>query len=129
MARPEKFLLFTVFLASVLKFSYNTIRSYAAGIKSLWMRDGFPDPTMWHGVKRYKYTLLMKGLRRDCCARAVSLQALLTKSNLRRVLQMVEKMDISMSEKLRLKAALLLSFFGLLRASNICATSKCKIIL
>ena len=52
MARPKRFLLFIVFMASVLKLSYNSIRSYAAGIKSLWMRDGLPDPTMCHGVKR-----------------------------------------------------------------------------
>ena len=38
----------------------------------------------------------------------------------------MEKMDLSNLEKLRFKAALLVSFFGLLRASNICATSKCK---
>ena len=90
------------------------------------MRDGLPDPSMCHGIKRYRYTLLMKGIRQDSCARAVKLRVPLTKSKLKRMLQVVEKMDLSNLEKLCFKAALLVSFFGLLRASNICATSKCK---
>ena len=129
MPRPERFLLFIVFMASVLKLSYNSIKSNAAGIKSLWMRDGLPDPSMCHGIKRYRYTLLMKVIRRVSCARAVKSRVPLTKSKLKRVLQVVEKMDLSNLEKLRFKAALLVSFFGLLRASNICATSKCKSVL
>ena len=129
MPRHERFLLFIVFMASVLKLSYSSIKSYAAGIKSLWMRDRLPDASMCHGIKRYRYTLLMKRIRRDSCARAVKSRVPLTKSKLKRVLQVMGKMDLSNLEKLRFKAALLVFFFGLLRASNICATSKCKSVL
>ena len=129
MPRPERFLLFIVFMASVLKLSYNSIRAYATGIKSLWMRDGMPDPSMRHGIKRHRYILLMKGIRRVSCARAVRSRVPLTKPKLKRLLQVVVEMDLSYLEKLRFKAALLVSFFGLLRASNICATSKCKSVL
>ena len=122
--RAEKFLLFIVYLAQVCNLAYSTIKVYAAGVRSQIMRTGHADPTLRNGQKCYQYKLLMRGIQRDTAARVVRTRAPLTKDRLRKVLKAIPKLNITVLDRLRLKAAVLLAFWGLFRSASFCGVSS-----
>ena len=113
-----------VYLAQVCNLAYSTIKVYAAGVRSQMMLAGHADPILQNGQRCYQYKLLMRGIQRDTAARSVRFRAPLTKDRLRKVLDAIPKLVIPALDKLRLKAAILLAFWGLFRSASFCGNSS-----
>ena len=72
---------------------------------------------MSNGLVNPQVRLLMRGIRRDQAVRAERVRHPLILTKLKKVVQTISLLDISFSEKIRLRAAMLLAFWGFLRGS------------
>lgn len=120
----EFFLLFIVFLSQVQNLSYNTIKSYSAGVRSWFVRSGRVDPGAHNGSTYTRLRMLLRGIKREACAtKTRALRKPITIDKLGRVLEALQFLNISHIEKIRLRAAILVMFWGLFRCSEICKKS------
>jgi integrase len=116
----EKFLLFIVYLSQVCALGYGTIKVYVAGVRNWFIQRGRKDPYLSNGRKSPQVQLLLRGIKRDRVARRVRVRHPLTLERLSGVVQAVSAVNVTLVEKIRLRTAMLLAFWGFLRSSEYC---------
>ena len=75
------------------------------------MRNGYPC---------YKFKLLMRGIRRHSAAKSQRVRRPLTKSKLRDIIEATYELPIPIVERIRLRACILLAFWGFFRSASYC---------
>ena len=118
-----------VYLAQICKLAYSSIKVYISGVKSQMLRNGLADPTLVNGQPSYKYKLLLRGIQRDAALRAKHTRYPITKKKLIKIIQAISKLNLPHLETLRLKAAVLLAFWGFFRSASYCDSSIEKSVL
>ena len=122
-------LLFIAYLAYYRKFSYSAIKTYICGVKDLALCSGFKDPTRPNSSrKRHIYQKLVAGIK---CASAGTkrFRKPLKRNNLLKLINAINILNYP--ERVCIKAALTLAFYGFLRCSDYTSNStnrKCFLI-
>ena len=117
----QMFFLFIVYLSQVCTLEYGTIKVYVAGVCNWFLQRGCKDPYYSNGRKNPQVALLLRGIKRDRVARRARVRYPLTLEKLEGVLRAVSAVNISCKEKIRLRTAMLLAFWGFLRSSEYCS--------
>ena len=120
----HRFLLYLVYLSQVCRLKHTTVRVYASAVRNWFIQRGKEDPIMSNGLVNPQVRLLMRGIRRDQAVRAERVRHPLILTKLKKVVQTISLLDISFSEKIRLRAAMLLAFWGFLRSAEYCTSGN-----
>lgn len=113
---------FVCHCASHLKISYTTIKSYLAGVRNMYILEGFPNPL--HGSTGElcaRLELLMRGIKKSCSVKKNTRQPI-TGAILQAVCKQLNRGLFGNYVDSLMKTACLLAFFGFLR----CGEFTCK---
>lgn len=114
-------LLFVSYLAYYRHLTYAGIKPYIYAIRNWAIDQGFKDPTKHHGKKWYKFQSLVAGIKRATCKRK-RIRKPLKISTIKKIVACIHGLHWKNCDKLSIKAAILLAFFGFLRSSEYTVT-------
>lgn len=115
---------FVCYCAEIKHLSYQTIKSYLAGVKYSCLRDGFPDPlTLKNGQPMMQLGLVLRGIKKEqgshCSTRLPITTDILTKLH-----TVLDGRIFGHYEDLLMKAVCSIAFFGFLRCGEFTTTGR-----
>ena len=117
----NKFLLFLLFLQQEKKLGFETIKVYAAAVRFWFVANGCSDPGIASGGDREPLLrLLFLGIQRASVGKCSTGRKPITTKRLIRFVGAVDKLGLSKLENIRLRALMLLAFWGMFRGSELC---------
>ena len=113
----ELLLCFIAYLTEDLRLAYATIKVYIYAVRDWALENGYKDPTTATGSRRHKYYKFLAGVRRVTRFRKRN-RLPLKRKELRLVMHAIARSSQVDSEKILLKAVILIAYYGLLRSSE-----------
>ena len=108
---------FLAYLVHDLRLVFSTVRTYMFAVRDWAIESGFSDPAKSSPETSHLFKKIMKGAQRVCRSSKFS-RLPLTKSHIRDILLVLDRCDFSVEDARMFSAALLMGYFGLLRASE-----------
>ena len=126
----SRFLLFLVYLQQEKQLGYKTVKVYAAAVRFWIVANGGPDPARTSGgAMDPLYRILIQGIQRATIKKKRDNRKPITLQKLIRFVGAIANLQLSRLEKERLKALMLLSFWGLFRGSELCTKAGEQLFL
>ena len=117
----ERTIMFVVFLATVRKLAYSSIVANLAGIRYWQGVNGINDSSVKNGKNIRQLELLLRGIKRSAPERRRLSRLPVTRPLLESLLRLAECLGLQELEACRLRAALLLGFWGFFRSEAYCS--------
>ena len=117
----SRFPLFLVYLQQEKALGYETIKVYAAAVRYWVVANGGPDPgRTLGGAVDPLYRILLQGIQRAAVGKIGNNRKPITLEKLIRFVGAIGNLQLPGLETARLRALMLLSFWGLFRGSELC---------
>ena len=108
---------FIVYLVSDLHLTFRTVKTYLYAVKDWACELGYKDPTLDRHGSKHLFNKMLKGAQRSCFRRPRDRRPL-KRYHVRKILDDFERTSYCYTDKVAFRAALLLAYYGFMRASE-----------